>query len=156
MSKRCLSLLLSTFLVLVVGCSKKEETPPPAPAPVEPAPPPPPPAPVGVTAGSINLGKSIDADKKVAAPMDTFAKGDTIYVTVDTTGMGTATLKAKWTYEKGGKTTDVKEDSQTIMATGPATTEFHVSKPGGWPAGTYHVEVMLDDKPIGTKDFTVK
>jgi hypothetical protein len=155
MSKRCLSLLLSTFLVLVVGCSKKEETPPPAPPPpAEPAPLPPPPA--GVTAGSINLGKSIDAEKRVAASMDTFAKGDTIYVTIDTTGTGTATLKAKWTYEKGGKTTDVKEDSQTITPTGPATTEFHVSKAGGWPAGTYHVEVMLDDKPIGTKDFTVK
>jgi hypothetical protein len=52
--------------------------------------------------------------------------------------------------------TVVNEDPpQTIMPTGPATTEFHVSKPGGWPAGEYQVEVFLDDKTVGKKTFTV-
>ena len=153
MSKLCLSLLLSSLLLLL-GCSKKEEpAPPPAPAPApEPAPAPP----AGVTAGTINVGKSIDADKKIAAPMETFAKGDTIYVTVDTTGSGPATLKAKWTYMKGGQTSVVKEDTQMITATGPATTEFHISNPKGWPPGDYQVEVFVDDKSVGTKTFTVK
>jgi hypothetical protein len=155
MIKKCLFLLLGAALLLAAGCSKAEE-PAPAPAPPPAAEPAPPPAPVGVTAGTINLGKSIDADKKIAAPMETFAKGDTIYVTVDTTGTGAATLKAKWTYMKGGQTTVVKEDSQSITPTGPATTEFHISKPGGWPAGDYQVEVFVDDKSVGTKTFTVK
>jgi len=154
MSNKCLSLLLSSLLLLLLGCSKKEE-PAPAPAPA-PAPEPAPAPPAGVTAGTINVGKSIDADKKIAAPMETFAKGDTIYVTVDTTGSGPATLKAKWTYMKGGQTTVVKEDMQMITATGPATTEFHVSNPKGWPAGDYQVEVFVDDKSVGTKTFTVK
>jgi hypothetical protein len=154
MSKKCLSILLGTLLLLLVGCSKTEEptapaTPPPA---AEPAPAPP----AGVTVTTINVGKSIDADKKIAAPMETFAKGDTIYVTVDTTGSGPATVKAKWTYMKGGQTTVVKEDTQMISATGPATTEFHISKPDGWPAGDYQVEVFVDDKSVGTKTFTVK
>ena len=154
MSHKCLSLLLSSLLMLLLGCSKKEE-PAPAPAPA-PAPEPAPAPPAGVTAGTINVGKSIDADKKIAAPMNTFAKGDTIYVTVDTTGSGAATLKAKWTYMKGGQTTVVKEDTQMITASGPATTEFHISKPEGWPAGDYQVEVFVDDKSVGTKTFTVK
>jgi hypothetical protein len=155
MSKKYLSLLLSAVLVLLVGCSKAEEpaapaTPPPA---AEPAPAPPP----GVAVSSINLGKSIDADKKISAPMETFAKGDTIYVTVDTTGTGPAALKAKWTYTKGGQTTVVNEDPpQTINAAGPATTEFHISNPKGWPAGDYQVEVFIDEKSAGTKTFTVK
>jgi hypothetical protein len=151
MKQKCLIALLACLLISWTGCSKAEE-PKPAPEPV----PAPAPAPAGVTAGTINLGKSIDADKKVAAPMETFAKGDTIYVTVDTTGTGAATLKAKWTYSKGGQTTVVSEDSQTISASGPATTEFHVSKPGGWPAGDYQVELWLNDQSIGTKTFTVK
>jgi hypothetical protein len=148
-----LSLLLGTLLVVLVGCAKTEEpaapaTPPPA---AEPAPPP-----AGVTVSTINLGKSIDADKRIAAPVETFAKGDTIYATVDTTGSGPATLKAKWTYMKDGQITVVNEEPQTITATGPATTEFHISKPGGWPAGDYMVEIFVDDKSAGTKTFTVK
>ena len=112
------------------------------------------PAPVSVT--SINTGKAVGADKKVTAATDTFAKGDTMYVSVDTAGSGNAKLDAKWTYTKGGKTAVVKEDTMTISATGPATNEFHVSKPDGWPAGEYQVEVMLDGKPAGTKKLTVK
>lgn len=153
MSKKCLSLLLSAGLILLVGCAKTEETTTTTPA-AEPAPTPPPPA--GVTAGTINLGKSIDADKRISAPMETFAKRDTIYVTVDTTGTGPATVKAKWTYMKGGQTTVVKEDTQMINATGPATTEFHISDPKGWAAGDYQVEVFIDDMSVGTKTFTVK
>ena len=91
----------------------------------------------------------------MSAPVEAFAKGDTIYASVETTGTGTATLKAKWTYKKGDQTTAVNEESQTITPAGPATTEFHISKPGGWPAGQYQVEVFLDDKPIGVKNFTV-
>jgi hypothetical protein len=34
--------------------------------------------------------------------------------------------------------------------------EFHVSKPDGWPAGDYEVEVMLDGQAPGSKKLTVK
>ena len=37
----------------------------------------------------------------------------------------------------------------------PATSEFHISKPDGWPAGDYQVEISINDKPAGTKKFTV-
>jgi len=70
-------------------------------------------------------------------------------------GAGMATLKAKWTYHKGGQTSVVDEKSEMINPTGPATTEFHVSKPSGWPAGEYQVELFLDDKSIGVRSFTV-
>lgn len=104
----------------------------------------------------MSVGKAVGADKKVTAATEVFDKGDTMYVSVDTTGSGTAKLDAKWTYRQGDKVAVVKEDSMTISATGPATNEFHVSKPDGWPAGDYEVEVMLDGKPAGSKKLTVK
>jgi hypothetical protein len=148
---------LAAIATVLAGCGKKEEAPPP-PATVEaPAPVPAPSttAPAVVTVQSVSLGKAIGPDKKVTAAADTFAKSDTIYAVVDTTGSGNATLKAKWTYHKGDKTAAVDESSQTINATGPATSEFHVSKPDGWPAGDYQVEITLNDQPAGSKKFTV-
>ena len=136
MAKLHAVLVLAVVMFGIAGC--KKETPPPPPATV-PAPSPqvqaPPPAPDGVSVANINLGKALGPDKKVTATTDTFAKGDTIYAVVETTGSGNATLKARWTYHKGDKTAPVSEDSKTISASGPAATEFHVSKPDGWPLG---------------------
>ena len=56
---------------------------------------------------------------------------------------------------KGDKPTPVDESSQTIVPTGPATSEFHIKKPDGWPSGEYQVEILIDDKPAGTKKFSV-
>jgi hypothetical protein len=147
-------LIVSTALALA-ACGKKEEpkaSPTPAPAPsVQPAP-----APAGVTVSSLTAGSAISADNKVTVATESFARSDSMYVSVDTTGSGTANLGAKWTYHKGDKVAVVKEESMTVNATGPATHEFHVSKPDGWPAGDYEVEVTLDGQPAGLKKLTVK
>ena len=140
--------------LVAVGLAACQKDPPPAP-PKSPAPAPAP-APAAVTVSAATLGSAVGADKKVTAATQAFAKKDTIYVSVDTAGSGTATLKAKWTYTSGGKSVPVKEDSQTILATGPSTTEFHISKPDGWPAGDYQVEVLLNDQVVQTRKFTVK
>ena len=160
--------LALVFCACIAGLTAcKQESPPPpatppkaqAPAP-SPAPAPAPsPAPSASTApisvAMISLGKALGPDKNVTSATESFNKNDTIYVAVDTTGAGNAMLKAKWTYLKGDKPTVVDESSQTIVPTGPATSEFHISKPDGWPAGEYQVEIMIDDKPAGTKKFTV-
>ncbi len=159
LSKLRLIAVAAASVLALVACGKKEPAPAPAPTPaptpVAPAPAPAP-VPAGVTVSSVSLGKAVGADKKVTAASDTFAKGDTIYASVDTTGSGSATLAAKWVYTKDGKTVPVKEDTATISATGPATSEFHISKPDGWPVGTYQVDVTLDGKPAATKSFKVQ
>jgi len=159
LSKLRLIAVAAASVLALVACGKKEPAPAPAPTPaptpVAPAPAPAP-VPAGVTVSSVSLGKAVGADKKVTAASDTFAKGDTIYASVDTTGSGSATLAAKWVYTKDGKTVPVKEDTATISATGPATSEFHISKPDGWPVGTYQVDVTLDGKPAVTKSFKVQ
>jgi hypothetical protein len=51
----------------------------------------------------------------------------------------------------------VDESTQNIAPTGSAATvtEFHLSKPDGWPAGGYKVEVLLNGTSAGTRDFKV-
>lgn len=141
----------------LTACGKKEETPPPV-ATTPPATTTPPPAttmaPAAVTISSVDLGTAVGPDQKVTTPTTTFGAKDTIYAAVSTTGTASnATLGAKWTYQDGQT---VNDSSQTIAPTGPAVTTFHISKPDGWPAGNYKVEISLDGKPVSSKDFTVQ
>jgi hypothetical protein len=107
-----------------------------------------------VAVTQIDVGRSIGADKRVSAPMTDFAPNDTIFASVATSGSSSsATLTAKWAFEDGQV---VDETTQTIAPTGPAVTEFHISKPGGFPKGKYRVDVTLNGTPAGSKEFTVK
>jgi hypothetical protein len=148
------------FLVAAVAlaaCGKKEPpAPPPPPAPAPAAVPASVAVPAGVTLSAVSLGKSVGADKKVSVATEVFAKGDTIHASIDTTGVGSATVVAKWSYTKDGKTAAVKEETATITPTGPATTEFHISKPDGWPIGDYKVEILVNGTSAATKSFKVQ
>jgi len=136
--------------VIGMASCKKKEAPPPA----ETAAPAPAPAPPAFAVKGIELGKSIDADKKVTAPTSTFGRKDTIYASVATEGAAPSkTITAKWTFQDGQT---VKEQSESIAPTGPAATEFHISKKGPWPVGKYKVEVSVDGAPAGSQDFEIK
>ena len=143
--------MLAALILALNACGKKEEARKPESIPVPTSAPA-----ASVTVLTITLGNAIGADKKPTQATDSFDKKDTIYASVDTTGAGTATLKAKWTYRTNGQEASVKEDTQTIAPTGSASNEFHISKPDGWPAGNYQVEIFVADKSAGTKTFTVK
>jgi len=143
-------------LVAVGLAACKKETPPPPPPPPAPAPAPAP-APVAFAVSGATLGSAVGPDKKVTAATEAFGRKDTIYVSIDTVGTGKGTIKAKFTFTaKDGKSVPVKEETLTVDATGPATHELHISKPDGWPAGNYQVEVSLDDKVVQTRKFSVK
>ena len=137
-----------------VGC-KKEAPPPPETGSADTAAVAPAPAtPEAFAISEVTLGKAIDADKRVASPSTTFGPKDTIYASVATTGSASSkTLTAKWTFQDGQT---VKEGSETIAPTGPSVTEFHISKPSGWPIGKYKVEISADGTPATTKEFEVK
>jgi len=114
---------------------------------------PPPPAQAGVRVTDIDVGRSISEDRTIADKTDSFKPADTIYVSIKTEGSAaSAMLAARWTYETGQL---VDEFSKTIIPTGAAVTEFHVSKPTGLPAGKYKVEVLLNGASAGIKSFEV-
>jgi energy-converting hydrogenase Eha subunit A len=153
-----MKLTLATIAALALtlsACGKKAETP--APKTVENPTITATPVPVaGVTVASITLGNAINTQMQVVTASDTFAKGDTIYASVNTTGTGSSTLKAKWTYSANGQDVLVNESTQAITTTGPANSEFHVSKPDGWPNGEYKVEISASGNAATTRTFTVK
>ena len=109
-------------------------------------------APVRVT--DVTLGRAIGGDKAITDRTETFRPNDTIYASVATDGSASsATLRARWTFEDGQV---VDESTNTIAPNTRERTEFHISKPNGWPAGKYKLEVFLDNRPVETKDFEVR
>lgn len=131
------------LLATLAACSSKPSPPPAAPADATPA---------GVKVTEITVGRSLTADRTIADKTDSFKPTDTIYVSIATEGSSRATLAARWTYQDGQV---IEESNQAIAPTGPAVSEFHVSRPNGWPAGKYKVEVMLNGATAGIKDFEV-
>ena len=148
MHSRKLSLSLCVVLLVVAaGCGRKTDT--------------------GATTGTtgttgtttvkvtdVTLGRAIGVDKAISDRTDKFRPNDTIYASVTTDGSApSATLRARWTFEDGQT---VDESSRTIAPTNRERTEFHISKPNGWPAGKYKLEVLLNDQSVETKTFEVR
>ena len=107
-----------------------------------------------VRVSDVKLGRAVGADKRLTDETEEFRPTDVIYAVVETQGAGsTAALQARWTYEDGQV---VDESSRNISAAGGDFTEFHISKPSGWPKGKYKVEILLNGEPTETEDFEVK
>lgn len=158
MIRNRISLAIATALLATValaGCKKKDDmatttpaTTEPMPAPVETAPAP---AATPATVTSVDLGNAVGADNKVTTASTSFAKADTIHASVATDGAA-GKLNAKWTYQDG-QTVDSQDKD---VAAGMQVTDFSISKPDGWPAGKYKVEISLDGAVVQSRDFEVK
>lgn len=98
----------------------------------------------------VALGRSIGSDMRVTEEVGDFGPADTIYASVETSGTGSGTLSARWTFEDGQV---VDEGSQSVSGAG--VTEFHVSNPAGWPDGHYEVIISLDGDEVDRSGFDV-
>jgi hypothetical protein len=108
--------------------------------------------PVSVT--DLKVGRALGADKRLTDETDEFRPADVIYAVVETRGTGPNTaLQARWTYQDGQL---VDESSRNISASGEDVTEFHISKPSGWPKGKYKVQILLNGAPAESEEFEVK
>jgi hypothetical protein len=106
-----------------------------------------------IAVADVALGKHIGADKQVTDATSDFARKDSIFASVHTTGDRPAKITARWTFQDGQV---VDEHSESIAPKGDAYTEFHIAKSSGWPVGKYTLHVLLDGNESQTKDFTVK
>ena len=146
--------LFGLSLLVLSGCKKEEPPPPPPPPPVAQPPPPPRPAPFRVTA--VQLGRGIQPDNTVQTATTTFGPKDTIYLSVTSEGVTPqVVLGTRWTF--GPKAVLVHEESKPITppSAKAMNTEFHISKPSGWPAGQYTVVLTVDGQQNQIQTFTV-
>lgn len=100
---------------------------------------------------TIQLGRSLNPDSSVAAHATTFDRSDTVYVSVLTSAAGSGTIAVKWIYQ--GRVID--EPRREVSYREPAATAFHLVNSGGFPPGAYSVEVFVDGKPVGSRNFNV-
>ncbi|CAN5787929.1 hypothetical protein BH24ACI5_BH24ACI5_27080 [soil metagenome] len=108
----------------------------------------------GVKVTNVTLGRAIGGDKAITDATDNFRPNDTIYASIATEGSAPSMrLRARWTYQDGQV---VDESTRTITPNNRERTEFHISKPDGWPTGNYQLELFADDRSVETKKFEVK
>lgn len=164
------ALLASTALV---ACKKKDDTvnavdtapgtpassvslpssPPPAPAPSTATPP------AATAISDVQLGNAVGTDNRVGSPSTSFGTKDTLYASVAVPASTTGTLGARWLYlgtDGAASPTVVDTQSKSLTGGGATNHEFHISKPDGWPAGKYRVEINQDGRVVQTRDFDVR
>ena len=100
---------------------------------------------------NIQLGRSLNQDHTVADHTTSFAPGDTVYLSVFTSGVGSGTLSVRWTY--AGRVLD--EPQKKVSYRDVAATDFSLRSVAGFPTGQYSAEVFLDGQSAGTRTFRV-
>lgn len=103
---------------------------------------------------AVELGTELDEEGRVPRPQDVFTTIDTIHAAV--VGVGSSpglTLSARWLLEDG---TQVAKAGQSLVPEVPTVTTFSITQPEPWPAGTYRVEIAINDRVVETRSFTIE
>jgi len=100
---------------------------------------------------NIQIGRSLNPDRSVASITTLFKPSETVYVAVQTAEAGSGVVGVKWMFG----TQVIDEPTKQVSYDGPASTEFHLQNSGGFPAGDYSVEILLDGVSVGKRTFKV-
>lgn len=104
-----------------------------------------------ITVGTIQLGRSLNADNSIAFQTSTFTPKETVYVAVLNPARGYGTIGVKWYFG----TQLLSERSKQVSFKGAGATEFNLQSASGFPLGDYSVEVFLDGVSVGRRNFDV-
>lgn len=111
-------------------------------------------APGALSFVDVDVGRHLDANRKISDATDDFAPTDTIFASVHTTGRATnAPVVGRWTFENGAT---VDEITDSVTTNGDAYSAFFIVKPGGLPKGKYTIHVFVNGREVRAKDATVK
>ena len=109
-----------------------------------------------LTVVNVDLGKHLQADRDVSDDTDTFMKKDTVYASVLTSGIekegAASNIVARWSMPDGS---NVDEKAQGV-AEGSNRLVFFLAKPAGLTPGKYTFRVLVDDREVRSKEFTVQ
>jgi hypothetical protein len=109
-----------------------------------------------LTIVNVDMGKRLEADRDVSGDTDTFAKGDTVYASVLTSGVEPegqrSNIVGRWSFPDG---TTHDERAQGVDA-GSNRLVFFLTRPNGLAAGKYTFRVLVNDREVRSKEFTVQ
>jgi hypothetical protein len=105
-----------------------------------------------LTVDTIQIGRSLNADQSIASQTTTFKPNETVYVSALNNARGEGTVSVRWYMG----TQLLSEREKTVKFQGAGATEFHISSATGFPDGDYSVEVLLDGKSVGKRNFDVR
>src|SRR6185369_1690711 len=105
-----------------------------------------------VTLKSIKLGTGVDDSYGVVSLTRDFAPGDVVYVSIETTGYGSATLSLEWLANDQSVSTETRH----FKGGGADRFAFHFAPEGGWPTGTGKVVFWLDPEEKHVAEFAVR
>jgi hypothetical protein len=100
---------------------------------------------------AVQLGRTLNADNTVGITATNFKPNDTVYLSVLTAGIGSATIGVRWRF--GDRV--LNEANKQVSYKDIAATDFSLKGAAGFPPGEYSAEVFFDGKPVETKTFHV-
>ena len=101
---------------------------------------------------TLQIGRTLNSDNSVGNHTTRFKPDDTVYLAVLTDEPGASTLTVRW-FLYGQL---VSEASREVSHMRAAAEEFHLQNSGGFPAGQYRVDLLIDGEPAGSRDFRVE
>lgn len=101
---------------------------------------------------TLQLGRSLNPDNSVGTHTTRFKPDDTVYVSILSDEPGYGTITVRWLLN--GQL--VSEATREVSYTREAATEFHLQNSGGFPAGRYRVDVLINGQPAGSREFRVE
>lgn len=108
---------------------------------------------------SFDLGTDPDDGLRLGVRKRVFDPDDTIFVSIATEvedGQNApAIIEALFTYDFEGEEMVVSHESRDLDLSAKGITNFQISKPDGFPEGTYYVEVRVNRVVIGKTNFKV-
>ena len=103
---------------------------------------------------AVMIGRKLGANNLIIEPTFQFAPGDTVYLSVATTGSPDSAALSAVVVGQKGKVVD--STAQTIRPKGRTTTAFHAAPVKGWDPGVYRVTLYNNGDSVDAKNFAVK
>jgi hypothetical protein len=101
---------------------------------------------------TLQLGRSLNPDNSVGNHTTRFKPDDTVYVSILSDEPGYGTITVRWLLH-GQR---ISEAAREVSYTRAAATEFHLQNSGGFPVGSYRVDVLINGQPAGSREFRVE
>ena len=101
---------------------------------------------------NLQLGRSLNPDNSVATHTTRFKPDDTVFVSILSDDPGSGLVTVRWLLN-GQVVSEAKRD---VSYTRAAATEFHLQNSGGFPPGSYRVDVLINGQQAATREFRVE